>query len=161
MRHDASHTTEGSQAPSLTWAARLRQTGLRVTKQRLAVLNALETLPHSTADDILQSVRATLPDMTVQSIYIVLHSLVDVGLARKLDLPDSAARYETRVDDNHHHAVCVHCGRIEDVACAVGHAPCLTPSHDHGMSIQIADVVYHGVCSNCRDATAVKETTAP
>ncbi|MEX3509585.1 transcriptional repressor [Kocuria sp. WRN011] len=133
----------------LSWAARIREAGLRVTKPRLAVLDALERSPHATADEVLAAVRTVMPSITVQSIYVVLHSLTKAGLLRQLDLANSPARYETRVADNHHHAVCTVCGRIEDVACAVGHAPCLVPTETHGMNIHVADVVYQGVCSDC------------
>ncbi|QCU78706.1 transcriptional repressor [Citricoccus sp. SGAir0253] len=136
-------------AASLPWAARLRGAGLRVTRQRLAVLDALDHSPHATADQVLEHVRRSLPEITVQSVYTVLHSLTDAGLLRQLDLANSPARYETRVEDNHHHAVCTACGRIEDVACAVGHAPCLTPAETHGMTIRVADVVYQGLCADC------------
>lgn len=159
MDHDATTDHRGPNASSLTWASRLREVGLRVTKQRLAVLNTLDQHQHATADEILDQVRIGLPEITVQSVYTVLNSLLSVGLLRKLVLADSPARYETRIGDNHHHAVCDHCGRIEDVTCSIGHAPCLHPSQDHGMLIEVADVVYHGLCLDCREAQPAK--TAP
>lgn len=145
------HTTSAD-----TWAASLRSVGRRVTKQRLAVLAAVERSPHSTADDVVTAARAELADITVQSVYVVLSDLTVSGLLRRIEPPNSPARYETRVNDNHHHAVCTGCGRIEDVDCAVGHAPCLTPSWSPGssrMTIQIADVVYQGLCTDCREAS--------
>ena len=141
------------------WPARIREAGLRVTKPRLAVLDALERSPHATADEVLCVVRTAMPSITVQSIYVVLHSLTKAGLLRQLDLAHSPARYETRVADNHHHAVCTVCGRIEDVACVVGHAPCLVPAETHGMNIHVADVVYQGVCSDC-SAQGADQATA-
>lgn len=144
-------------APANTWGAPLRAAGRRVTRQRLAVLAAVDRLPHSTADDVVTAVRAELTDITLQSVYVVLSDLTVSGLLRRIEPPNSPARYETRVNDNHHHAVCTGCGRIEDVDCAVGHAPCLTPSWSPGssqMTIQIADVVYQGLCNDCREASA-------
>ncbi len=138
------------------WATSLRAAGRRVTKQRLAVLAAVERSPHATADDVVTAVRTDLADMTVQSVYVVLSDLTASGLLRRIEPPHSPARYETRVNDNHHHAVCTGCGRIEDVDCAVGHAPCLTPHWSPGseqMTIQIADVVYQGLCNDCREAS--------
>ena len=61
----------------------------------------------------------------------------------------SVARYESRVGDNHHHVVCRSCGAIEDVDCAIGTAPCLTPFEDHGFLIDEAEVVYRGLCPAC------------
>jgi Fe2+ or Zn2+ uptake regulation protein len=76
-------------------------------------------------------------------------------MLRRFEPPHSPALYETRVGDNHHHAICISCGRVEDVDCAVGHAPCLTPHWNPDakpMTIQIADVMYQGICQDCQRA---------
>jgi Fur family transcriptional regulator, stress-responsive regulator len=125
------------------WAAALRAHGRRVTKQRLAVLAAVERHPHSPAESILSAARAELPELTAQSVYVVLGDLTDLHMLRRFEPPHSPALYETRVGDNHHHAICISCGRVEDVDCAVGHAPCL---------IQIADVMYQGICQDCQQS---------
>ncbi|GAA4379563.1 Fur family transcriptional regulator [Paeniglutamicibacter cryotolerans] len=145
----------------MDFPAQLRDHGLRVTRQRLAVLNVLENHPHSSADAVITKVHSELPDLSMQSVYNVLNDLTGLGLLRRFTPPGSAALYETRANDNHHHAVCTACGRIEDVDCAVGHAPCLTPSDSHGMTIQIADVLYQGTCEGCRKAEAEKAGSAP
>ncbi|WP_306739820.1 Fur family transcriptional regulator [Arthrobacter sp. B0490] len=135
------------------WSAALHSADRRVTRQRLAVLAAVERSPHATADDAATAVRADLPHITVQSVYVILADLTDIGLLRRIETPHSPARYETRVGDNHHHAICTGCGRIEDVDCAVGHAPCLTPEWSPGasrMTIRIAEVLYQGLCDDCR-----------
>ena len=134
------------------WPSRIRATGLRSTRQRVAALEALGRLPHATADELLNQVRLTLPAITIQSIYTVVQSLVDVGLVRKLEFGPTAARYEIQRSDNHHHVHCRSCGRIEDVPCQHGSAPCMTPAQTHGMVIDVADVVYHGVCTQCLDS---------
>ena len=139
------------------WAAALRAHGRRVTKQRLAVLAAVDRHPHSPAEAILATAREELPDITPQSVYVVLGDLTDLGMLRRFEPPHSPALYETRVGDNHHHAICSNCGRVEDVECAVGHAPCLTPSDSHGMTIMIADVTYVGLCADC----AASQTPTP
>ena len=88
--------------------------------------------------------REELGDVSQQAVYDVLRALTDVGLVRRIQPPGSVARYESRVGDNHHHVVCRSCGAIVDVDCAVGAAPCLTPSDDHGFVIDEAEVVYSG-----------------
>ena len=137
------------------WAAALRAHGRRVTKQRLAVLSAVEHHPHSPAEGILAAAREVLPELTAQSVYVVLGDLTDLQMLRRFEPPHSPALYETRVGDNHHHAICISCGRVEDVDCAVGHAPCLTPHwapDSQPMSIRIADVMYQGICQDCQQA---------
>ena len=134
---------------SSDWRTALRNAGLRATKQRLAVLEAIRHQPHGTVEEILDQVRTDLPTITIQSVYVVISSLVSAELVRKLELPGSPARYELEGHDNHHHAVCRYCGRIEDIACVTGQAPCLHPEAHPGMTIEVAEVVYSAVCHEC------------
>lgn len=145
-----SHATPAS-AHHETWTAQLRAKGRRVTKQRLAVLSAVHNSPHATADAVVTAVREELPGITVQSVYVILADLSDIKMLRKFEPPGSPALYETRTGDNHHHAVCIRCGKVEDVDCAVGASPCLTPSDFHGMALISADVLYQGICSSCQN----------
>ncbi|HEX5332119.1 MAG TPA: Fur family transcriptional regulator [Cellulomonas sp.] len=134
----------------MTDAETLRKLGLRVTQPRLAVLDAVRHHPHADADTLLQAVRATLPRVSVQAVYDVLRALADVGLLRRIEPAGHPARYERRVADNHHHVACRGCGAIEDVDCAVGHAPCLVPSSTSGFTIESAEVTFWGLCPRCR-----------
>ena len=130
-------------------AAQLREASLRVTRPRLAVLAALSEHPHVDTDSVIELVRADLPSVSHQAVYDVLRVLTDNGLVRRIQPAGATARYETRVGDNHHHMICRSCGVIVDVECAVGHAPCLTASNDHGFRVDEAEVVYWGICPAC------------
>ena len=127
----------------------LRQRGLRVTAQRLAVLRAVADTPHVTADVVAESVRGEIGSISVQAVYDALGALTENGLLRRIEPAGSPARYESRVGDNHHHLVCRGCGRMVDVDCAVGEAPCLTPAEDLGYEIDEAEVIYWGRCPEC------------
>ncbi len=127
----------------------LRGAALRVTRPRLAVLTAVYAHPHADTDSIISAVRRGLPGVSHQAVYDSLHALTDAGLIRRIQPSGSVARYESRVGDNHHHVVCRSCGRIADVDCAVGEAPCLDASDDSGFSIDEAEVIYWGLCAEC------------
>jgi Fur family transcriptional regulator, stress-responsive regulator len=131
----------------------LRHAELRVTRPRVAVLGAVDALPHADTDTILGAVRRELPDVSHQAVYDSLHTLSAAGLVRRIQPTGSVARYESRVGDNHHHVVCRSCGAIADVDCAVGEAPCLTASNDAGFAIDEAEVIYWGRCPECLAAT--------
>lgn len=137
--------------------ALLRQRGLQVTAQRLAVLRALSERPHSTADDLYQVVRRQLGAISRQAVYDALGALTDKGLLRRIQPAGSPARYEDRVDDNHHHLICRSCGRMVDVDCAVGATPCLTAADDAGYEVDEAEVVYWGRCPGCVAAASRNE----
>jgi Fur family ferric uptake transcriptional regulator len=110
--------------------------------------------PHADTYTIVDLVRADLGEVSQQAVYDVLRALTDAGLVRRIHPPGSVARYESRVGDNHHHVVCRSCGVIADVECAVGTAPCLTASDDHGFAIDEAEVIYRGLCSECAGAAS-------
>ncbi|MBP2474425.1 Fur family ferric uptake transcriptional regulator [Crossiella equi] len=132
----------------------LRGAALRVTRPRLAVLGAVHAQPHADTDTILGAVREDLGEVSHQAVYDVLRVLTTAGLVRRIQPAGLVARYEARVGDNHHHVVCRSCGVIEDADCAVGAAPCLTTSHDHGFTIDEAEVIYWGLCPACSAAAA-------
>lgn len=137
---------------------RLRSAGLKVTAPRLAVLGHFGAGPdaagHFSADEIFARVATELPSTSKQAVYGVLAALVAAGLLRKIEPAGSAALYEKRTGDNHHHLVCTGCNRIEDVDCVVGESPCLTPSNTHGFQIHQAEVTFWGVCASCRTEPA-------
>ena len=137
----------------------LRRHGLQVTAQRLAVLRAVSTHPHATADALADHVRERIGSISRQAVYDTLGTLVRRGLARRIQPAGSPARYEDRVGDNHHHLVCRTCGVMVDVDCAVGEAPCLTADDDHGFEIEEAEVIYWGYCSGCSDKSAGENGT--
>ena len=130
----------------------LRAADLRVTRPRLAVLTAVHDHPHADTDSIIGVVREDLGEVSHQAVYDVLRVLTAAGLVRRFQPTGSVTRYEARVGDNHHHVVCRSCGAIADVDCAVGHAPCLDASDDHGFVIDEAEVIYWGSCPECTTA---------
>ncbi len=137
----------------------LRGASLRVTRPRVAVLAAVYGHPHADTGSILDVVREQLGEVSQQAVYDVLGALTDAGLVRRIHPPGSAARYESRVADNHHHVVCRSCGAIEDVDCVVGPAPCLTAADHTGYVVDEAEVVFHGLCPACVPAARSLSTT--
>ena len=130
-------------------AALLRSVGMRVTGPRLAVLRALSEHPHTDADTVARAVRDRIGSVSTQAVYDVLRALTAAGLVRRVEPAGSRSRYETRVGDNHHHLVCRGCGAVADVDCAVGAAPCLTPSDGGGFVVDEAEVTFWGLCAQC------------
>ena len=130
----------------------LREHGVQVTAQRLAVLSAVSTNAHSTADELADEVRARIGSVSRQAVYDALGTFVEKGVVRRIQPARSPARYEDRADDNHHHVVCRVCGRTADVDCAVGYRPCLEAMDDHGFTIDEAEVIYWGYCPACQPA---------
>jgi Fur family ferric uptake transcriptional regulator len=146
----------GAVSSTADYADRLRLADLRVTRPRVAVLEVVDANSHADTETIFSAVRMGLPDVSRQAVYDVLNALTAVGLVRRIQPLGMVARYESRVGDNHHHVVCRSCGTIADIDCAVGDAPCLTPSDDEnvldGFVLDEAEVIYWGLCADCSTA---------
>lgn len=141
-------------------ACTLREASLRVTRPRLAVLEAVHQHPHADTETLIGAVRDDIGEVSHQAVYDVLRALTDAGLVRRIQPAGSTARYESRIGDNHHHLVCRSCGTVVDVDCAVGAAPCLDPSEDHGFVIDEAEVVFWGLCPSC-STRSINQSTTP
>lgn len=128
----------------------LRAHGLRVTAARLAVLDALVELPaHVTVEQVEVTARSRIGALSTQAVYDTMRALHRAGLVRRIEPAGSAALFETRVGDNHHHLVCRNCGCTIDVDCALGEAPCLAPSQAAGFEVDEAEVIFWGRCPDC------------
>ena len=137
-----------------TIAGELRGAGLRVTAARVALLETVRDGDHLGVEAIASGVRDRIGHISLQAVYEALHALTAAGLVRRIEPAGSPARFEGRVADNHHHVVCRSCGAVADVNCAVGEAPCLTASDDHGFSVDEAQVIYWGLCPDCSTAVS-------
>lgn len=138
-----------------TITAELRERGLRATAARHAVLEWLVGHPHATAEQVHLGVNKRLGTLSKQAVYDVLSACESADLVRQIKPAGHPARFERRTRDNHHHLVCRGCGRIEDSDCHTQSAPCLQPAHDHGFAIEEAEVVFWGLCADCRNQSAV------
>ncbi len=141
-----------SQPPTI--AEELRGAGLRVTAARVALLETVRDGDHLGVEAIASGVRNRIGHISLQAVYEALHALTAAGLVRRIEPAGSPARFEGRVADNHHHVVCRSCGAVADVDCAVGEAPCLTASDDHGFLVDEAQVIYWGLCPGCSTAVS-------
>jgi Fur family transcriptional regulator, stress-responsive regulator len=141
-----------TETPDLTAAAELRGAGLRVTAVRVALLEAVRHGDHLGVEALAAGVRERVGHVSLQAVYEALNALAATGLVRRIQPAGSPARFEGRIGDNHHHVICRVCGAVADVDCAVGDAPCLTASDDHGFEIDEAEVIYWGLCPDCSTA---------
>lgn len=128
----------------------LRQNGINATPQRVAVLRAISSHPHVTADGVIDAAQQLLGTVSRQAVYDTLGLLSEQGLIRRIQPVGSPALYEDRINDNHHHLICRDCALVVDVDCAVGDTPCLTAADGMGFAIDEAEVAYWGLCPNCQ-----------
>ena len=129
----------------------LRARDLRVTAARVAVYRAVAEVPdHPDAEAIAVRARALIGTLSTQAVYDTLHTLTRAGLLRRIEPAGSAARFEARVADNHHHVVCRSCGAVHDIDCLRGEAPCIVPDEAGGFLVDEAEVTFWGWCPACQ-----------
>lgn len=131
-------------------ASLLRAHGLHVTAQRLAVLRAVARRPHGSAETIAEEVRSEIGAISRQAVYDALWLLSEKGLLRRIQPAGSPALFDPRVGDSHHHLICRTCGAVRDVDCVAAADPCLTTPTNTGYEIEEAEVLYWGICPDCR-----------
>jgi Fe2+ or Zn2+ uptake regulation protein len=132
-------------------AERLKEKGLRVTQQRVAVLEYLCVTPtHPTAEEIGAAVNRVQPTTSRASVYNVLHSLKKYGLIEELVFDDAVARYDANLGP-HHHFVCSSCGAVHDVPFeALPPIPKRRLATGH--TVESVDVTLRGRCPGCARA---------
>jgi len=131
-----------------------RQQGLPLTVQRRAVLRALaQRSNHPTADQILGDVLAYVPGVSRTTVYRVLDTLVEFGIARQVCHPGSAVRFEVNTH-RHHHLVCLKCNRMIDVEDSRFDSIPFPASRKHGFSLSDYSIQFRGTCPECSAAAA-------
>jgi Fur family ferric uptake transcriptional regulator/Fur family peroxide stress response transcriptional regulator len=103
---------------------------------------------HVTAEAIHRAVHRDLPGTSIPTVYAGLDLLVELGLARKLDLGLGAAIYDARTEA-HQHAVCRRCGRIEDLDIELDPQVLLTQAGARGFKPRATELVITGLCAEC------------
>jgi Fur family ferric uptake transcriptional regulator len=143
------HVHEPGAGPS-----ELRAEGRRLTRQRDLIWEALANEPdrHLSADDVLQLVRADLPQVNPSTVYRTLELLVEEGLLLRTDLGGDRAYFEPAREHAHHHLVCERCGTVQhlhdeelgDLRRRIERAA--------GFAVGSAEITFFGLCRACRAA---------
>ncbi|WP_246159506.1 Fur family transcriptional regulator [Nocardioides antri] len=124
-----------------------------MTQPRLAVTAVLERAraedEHLTVAEVVERSREILGRVSPQTVYDCLLAMSDAGVVRRVDLPGSPARFETRVGDGHQHHVCRSCGAVQNVTGVVPAPDRPGPDLPPGTTVDRAEVVYWGVCAAC------------
>ena len=133
-----------------TITERFRESGRKVTPQRVAVFEVLcERGGHPTVDQIYQEVRERFPMISLNTVYQIMEALVEMKIVSPVSHGQEAARYETD-SAPHHHAICVLCKRIVDVSDpGLGRIRPLRAVRD-GFQVLGHRVEFFGYCADCQ-----------
>ena len=127
---------------------RFRAEGLKVTPQRELVFRLLENnTTHPTAESVHAAAVASMPTISLKTVYQVLHDLRDLGEIQSIEVGTGAIRFDPNVDD-HHHLVCRTCGMVSDVRVDLSDLA-IPSARGFGFTVDAVEVTFRGQCSNC------------
>ena len=128
----------------------LRESGMKVTPQRRMIFEILQhSEEHPTAEEIHDTARETMPDMSLATVYHTLNDLVRMGELVELDLGEGKSRYDPSTD-GHYHLVCLGCRQVVDIP-RTANPPQIHPVESRGYEIERCDVVFYGYCPDCQE----------
>lgn len=129
---------------------RLAAAGERVTRQRLLVANALAANGRQlTADQLYRSLRRQAPKIGRATVFRTLETLVEAGVARRLELDGHVYAYVACLPAHHHHLACTRCGRVEEIDEAYIRPIADRLARDMGFEIDDARLDFYGRCATC------------
>jgi Fur family ferric uptake transcriptional regulator len=132
-------------------ADRLTAAGERVTRQRLLIANALAASGRRlTAEQLYRSLRRREPGIGRATIFRTLETLVEAGVARRLELDGHVYAYVACLPAHHHHIACTRCGRVEEIDEAYVAPIAQRLSREMGFEIDDARLDFYGRCATCR-----------
>jgi Fur family ferric uptake transcriptional regulator len=143
-----------STAPSADWDTRLREAGIRPTRQRVAVLSTLAERDDATAQQLHQLLRARGSAAGLATVYRTLALLAEAGVIDTLTHHPGEACYRVCGDGHHHHLVCTSCHRVVEIADCVPEEWLERLAGEHGFALTGHAVELSGVCSDCRQASS-------
>ncbi|GIO43216.1 Fur family transcriptional regulator [Paenibacillus apis] len=129
----------------------LKNTGVRITPQRHAILSYLmETMNHPTADEIYRALEPRFPNMSVATVYNNLKMLIEAGMVHELTYGDNSSRFDADVSD-HYHIVCEKCGKIKDFSYPSLEDIERSAEEETGFVVHGHRLELHGICKSCQE----------
>jgi Fur family peroxide stress response transcriptional regulator len=133
--------------------SKLKNTGVRMTPQRHAILSyLLDSMTHPTADDIYRALESKFPNMSVATVYNNLKVFIEIGLVRELTYGDSSSRFDADMTE-HYHALCEECGKISDFEYPPLMEVEVTAREQTGFQVRGHRLEVYGVCPECAAIT--------
>ncbi len=136
-----------------------RARGRKITAQRQCIFRALEDdVTHPSAERVHEKVLREMPNVSLKTVYQTLNDLAELGAISVLDVGTGSARFDPNVETTHHHLVCRSCGKVRDLAADVSGLT-LSRRATQGFAVDSAEVVFRGLCDECRGLQPTAKTT--
>ncbi len=126
----------------------LKSKGVRPSYHRIKVLEYMHLQGgHPTAEDIFHALSPHIPSLSKVTIYNTLHTFVETGLVRAVEIDDAQLRYDITLDD-HGHFLCEACGNIYNFPVDID---LVSVEGLNQFKIKQKNIYFKGLCPNCVD----------
>lgn len=138
-------------------ATRLKDCGLSVTPQRLAIFKyLLGSRDHPDAETIHRNMDPSMSSMSLATVYKTLDTLVKHGLIRQLNPLNERTRYDAEMSP-HQHLICVECSRVIDADFHLKEVLESRVAQDYDFAPSGVNIHVFGRCGDCRNTTETEE----
>ena len=127
----------------------LNVTGLRATSQRALILEVIRR-GHLDADEIYRQARAKQPRLSLSTVYRTLRMFKRLGLVEELHFDETHHHYEVKPSSEHHHLVCLGCGKVVEFECPLSPKMKKDIAREKGFEVTGVEIRMTGYCSKCR-----------
>lgn len=130
-------------------AEMLHRAGVRPSAQRISIFSFVaNSQRHPAAESIFTALSEKYPSLSRTTVYNSLHTLVDAGLIRELEIESGNMRYDLAPQSPHSHFICRVCGRIFDMPMPADVEEFVSA----GFATESVDIYFRGLCPECRNA---------
>ena len=130
----------------------LRAPGLRVTSQRALILDIIrQGGGHLDAEEVYLRAQKKQPRLSLSMVYRTLQKLKELGLVEELHYDEAHHHYEVKSRNEHHHLVCIGCGKVVEFDCPLSQKMKEDVSREKGFEITDVEVQMRGYCPKCRE----------
>ena len=131
----------------MNYANLLRESGLKVTPQRLGILSLMDRYGHISVDDMYSEIKKEFASISLATMYKNVHAMQEAGLIKEVKTPQQKSRFEI-VKAPHGHLLCEKCGDFTDIEIEM--ATLLNEvSQASRYRVHDTNLVFSGICPSC------------
>ena len=127
----------------------LNVAGLRATSQRALILKIIRR-GHLDADEIYRQAREKQPRLSLSTVYRTVRMFKKLGLVEELHFDETHHHYEMKPSSEHHHLVCLGCGKVVEFECPLSPKMKKDIAREKGFEVTGVEIRMTGYCSKCR-----------
>ena len=124
-------------------------TGQRLTRQRVLLFDLVRQGEHQTADELYRQGKEKEPHLSLSTVYRNLRLFVKLGVVEEHHFDNTHSCYEVKTETEHHHLLCLGCGRVIELECPLLREMMGNLEAEHRFHITGAKLLVVGYCDGC------------